>query len=71
MSSKSTLLLTDTEHWYLEHNGQSNNNSRTDTPLVLEFGPEHKVLQGGLGTTILIEEGTQLFSQLNQLFSHP
>lgn len=69
MSTKSTMILTrDNEHWYKEGNGPYYEQSKTESPLVLEFDPQHKVETDEEGTRIIIEEGTPLYEDLYKIF---
>jgi hypothetical protein len=70
MSSKSTIIFTsDNDHWYTDCNGQYCQGSKNDDPLVLEISPVHKIETTEYGTVVLIEKGTELYTQLMEFFS--
>lgn len=71
MSTRATLLLTSAgEHWYRETtNGWVNEQSKTECPIVLQIGPEHRVeTADNGGTVVLVEEGTPLHRELREAF---
>lgn len=71
MSSKTSILLTsDNEHWYLEANAEYYEETKTKEAIVLEIGKQHKVEITDENTRIIIEEGTDLFRQIADLYSH-
>lgn len=69
MSTKSTMILTyDNEHWYKDCNGSYYEGTETEECIVLEIGKKHMVEQDEDGTRIIIEEGTELYKELYDIF---
>lgn len=71
MSTKTTLILTDdNEHWYVDCNGRSYENTDTEDCLVLEFDSRHRVEENKDGTRIIIESDTPLYKMITEFMAN-
>ena len=70
MSTKSTIILTnDNEHWYEDCNGPYNQGTKSQSAIVLEFSPDHKVEQygDGQGFGVIIEGDSNLYGAIMEV----